>query len=42
MACGMGVCYGCTIRTKQGLKQVCHNGPVFGFDNVLWEELADI
>jgi len=29
MGCGMGVCYGCTIKTKQGLKQVCKDGPVF-------------
>ncbi len=42
MACGMGVCYGCTINTKQGLKQVCHHGPVFEFDDVLWDELKDI
>jgi len=29
MGCGAGVCYGCTIRTKSGLKQVCKDGPVF-------------
>jgi dihydroorotate dehydrogenase electron transfer subunit len=29
MGCGMGVCYGCTIKTKSGLKQVCKDGPVF-------------
>jgi dihydroorotate dehydrogenase electron transfer subunit len=42
MACGMGVCYGCTIKTRQGLKQVCHHGPVFEFDDVIWDELVDI
>jgi dihydroorotate dehydrogenase electron transfer subunit len=42
MACGMGVCYGCTIRTKQGLRQVCHDGPVFNFNYILWDELVDI
>lgn len=42
MACGMGVCYGCAIKTKQGLKQVCHDGPVFDFDDVIWDELVDI
>ncbi|MDD4873641.1 MAG: dihydroorotate dehydrogenase electron transfer subunit [Dehalococcoidales bacterium] len=42
MACGMGVCYGCTIKTRQGLKQVCHDGPVYNFDEVLWDELIDI
>jgi dihydroorotate dehydrogenase electron transfer subunit len=30
MGCGAGVCYGCTIKTKNGLKQVCKDGPVFG------------
>lgn len=29
MGCGVGVCYGCTIKTKNGLKQVCKDGPVF-------------
>ncbi|MDD4924171.1 MAG: dihydroorotate dehydrogenase electron transfer subunit [Dehalococcoidales bacterium] len=42
MACGMGVCYGCTINTRHGLKQVCHDGPVFDFDDILWDELVDI
>ncbi len=42
MACGMNVCYGCTIKTKQGLKQVCHDGPVFNFDDVSWDELKDL
>jgi dihydroorotate dehydrogenase electron transfer subunit len=34
MGCGMGVCYGCTIRTKSGLKQVCKDGPVFEMGDV--------
>jgi dihydroorotate dehydrogenase electron transfer subunit len=29
MGCGMSVCYGCSIKTKNGLKQVCKDGPVF-------------
>jgi dihydroorotate dehydrogenase electron transfer subunit len=29
MGCGAGACYGCTIETKAGLKQVCRDGPVF-------------
>ncbi|HJX12990.1 MAG TPA: dihydroorotate dehydrogenase electron transfer subunit [Dehalococcoidales bacterium] len=37
MGCGAGVCYGCTIRTKQGLKQVCRDGPVFNLEDVIWE-----
>jgi dihydroorotate dehydrogenase electron transfer subunit len=42
MACGLGVCYGCTVRTVSGLKQVCHDGPVFRLDEVVWEEMAGI
>jgi dihydroorotate dehydrogenase electron transfer subunit len=34
MGCGVGVCYGCTIRTKNGLKQVCKDGPVFGMEEI--------
>lgn len=39
MGCGTGVCYGCTIRTKNGLKQVCTDGPVFDIGEVEWGEL---
>lgn len=35
MACGIGVCLGCTIMTKYGNKRVCKDGPVF-----LGEELV--
>ncbi len=42
MGCGLGVCYGCTVKTKNGLKQVCKDGPVFELDDILWDELADI
>jgi dihydroorotate dehydrogenase electron transfer subunit len=37
MGCGVGVCYGCTIRTKSGLKRVCQDGPVFELGEVEWE-----
>jgi dihydroorotate dehydrogenase electron transfer subunit len=40
MACGHGVCYGCSIKTKQGLKQVCQDGPVFDMGEVVWSELV--
>jgi dihydroorotate dehydrogenase electron transfer subunit len=42
MGCGLGVCYGCTIKAKSGLKQVCKNGPVFELDDILWEELRGV
>ncbi|MGD9142760.1 MAG: dihydroorotate dehydrogenase electron transfer subunit [Dehalococcoidia bacterium] len=37
MACGFGVCYGCTIKTKSGPKQVCKDGPVFEMGEVEWD-----
>jgi dihydroorotate dehydrogenase electron transfer subunit len=39
MGCGLGFCYACTINTRQGLKQVCKDGPVFNLEEVIWEEL---
>ncbi len=39
MGCGLGVCYGCTVKTKNGLKQVCKDGPVFNLEDILWDEL---
>lgn len=39
MGCGTGVCYGCTIRTKDGLRQVCKDGPVFKLDDIIWDSL---
>ncbi|MCP1225124.1 dihydroorotate dehydrogenase electron transfer subunit [Sebaldella sp. S0638] len=29
MACGVKACVGCSIKTKTGMKKVCHDGPVF-------------
>ncbi len=42
MGCGLGVCYGCTVKTRNGLKQVCKDGPIFELNDILWEELGDI
>lgn len=39
MGCGRGICYGCTIKTRKGLKEVCSDGPVFELDDILWDEL---
>ena len=39
MGCGIGACYGCTINTKKGLRQVCRDGPVFELDDILWQEV---
>lgn len=29
MACGFGICAGCAIQLKSGLKKVCQDGPIF-------------
>lgn len=42
MGCGLGVCYGCTIRTKQGLQKVCKDGPIFEMKDILWEEVTSL
>ncbi len=42
MGCGMGVCYGCTIKTKSGLKQVCKDGPVFDMGEIVWGEFKGL
>ncbi|MFC1988260.1 dihydroorotate dehydrogenase electron transfer subunit [Chloroflexota bacterium] len=42
MGCGRGICYGCTIKTKQGLKMVCEDGPIFDMEDILWDELKEI
>lgn len=38
MACGVGACYGCTVKTRTGSKQVCHHGPVFELSDLIWQE----
>ena len=36
MGCGAGFCYGCSIRTRSGVKRVCKDGPVFDKEDILW------
>jgi dihydroorotate dehydrogenase electron transfer subunit len=36
MACGIGVCFGCAVSTKEGYKRVCKEGPVFRADDLIW------
>jgi dihydroorotate dehydrogenase electron transfer subunit len=40
MACGYGGCLGCTVRTLNGPKRVCVDGPVFRWEEILWDELS--
>ncbi len=36
MGCGFGACMGCTVRTKNGPKRICKDGPVLERGEVLW------
>ena len=36
MACGMGVCLGCAVMTKNGYRHVCRDGPVFNLRELPW------
>ncbi|MBU1087357.1 MAG: dihydroorotate dehydrogenase electron transfer subunit [Candidatus Omnitrophica bacterium] len=45
MGCGIGACLGCVIKTVDLKKQqpfvykrICKDGPVFGINEILWEE----
>lgn len=35
MGCGFGACMGCSIETKNGVKRVCKEGPVFKASEVI-------
>jgi len=39
LGCGLGACYGCTVRTRNGTKRICLDGPVFELDEIIWEEV---
>jgi dihydroorotate dehydrogenase electron transfer subunit len=36
IACGVGACLGCAIKTRSGYKLVCKDGPVFNAKEVIW------
>ena len=36
MACGVGVCLGCTIDTTEGKKRCCKDGPVLCKEEIIW------
>jgi dihydroorotate dehydrogenase electron transfer subunit len=39
MACGIGVCYGCSVPVGNEFKRVCKDGPVFNAADIDWEKL---
>ena len=36
MACGLGACLGCSIPTTKGYRTVCHDGPVFDLEDLVF------
>jgi dihydroorotate dehydrogenase electron transfer subunit len=36
VACGIGTCMGCAVKTKEGFKLVCKDGPVFDAGEIVW------
>jgi dihydroorotate dehydrogenase electron transfer subunit len=42
MACGIGACLGCTMRTREGNRRVCKEGPVFPIEEVEFDDLHGV
>ena len=38
MACGVGACLGCAVKTKEGYLRVCKEGPVFNLKDITWKK----
>jgi dihydroorotate dehydrogenase electron transfer subunit len=36
MACGIGACLGCVVKTRDGYTRVCKEGPVFESKEIVW------
>jgi dihydroorotate dehydrogenase electron transfer subunit len=36
MPCGTGICYGCAVRTRRGVRLICKDGPRFELRDVMW------
>ena len=36
MACGVGACLGCSVKTRHGFRTVCHDGPVFDLEDLIF------
>jgi dihydroorotate dehydrogenase electron transfer subunit len=37
MACALGACLGCSIKTTSGYKTVCYEGPVFALSEIIFD-----
>ena len=38
MACGVGACLGCTVRTSKGNRRCCADGPIFASQELFFDE----
>jgi NAD(P)H-flavin reductase len=38
MACGVGACLGCSIKTTKGMRRCCADGPVFNAGEIVFNE----
>jgi dihydroorotate dehydrogenase electron transfer subunit len=36
MPCGTGICYGCAVMTRRGVRLICKDGPRFELRDVFW------
>ncbi len=36
MACALGACLGCSVKTTEGFKTVCYDGPVFDLEKIIF------
>jgi dihydroorotate dehydrogenase electron transfer subunit len=41
MACGVGACLCCAVKTKHGIKRVCKDGPVFEANDIKWNFIEE-
>ena len=37
MACGVGACLGCTVKTVNGNRRCCADGPIFNANEVIFD-----
>jgi len=40
MACGIGACLSCVVKTADGYKRVCCDGPIFDVKDITWSDNA--
>ena len=38
LACGVGACHGCAVKTVKGFKRCCKDGPIFSAGDVIFDE----